>query len=66
MTKEQKEWIDNASYTELLTKWRFAPSGDPMFIEAGKYFSEVMKFKRNEIGHDAHTTISKAIGWGDI
>ena len=31
MTDEQKRWIDNASYEELLRKWRFTPSGDPIF-----------------------------------
>lgn len=30
--EELKNWIDNATYQELLRKWRFSPSGDPFFI----------------------------------
>ena len=50
---------------QLLGKWRFAHSGDPMFRgDTGDYFSETMKWKRDEIGPAAHTATSKAIGWG--
>ena len=62
--KNLKSWIDNASYTQLLEKWRFAPFGDPFFQgEAGDYYSEVMKNKKKEVGDAAHVTASKAIGW---
>ena len=65
MTKEEmKEWIDNASYEELLEKWRFAPIGDPFFKdEMGDYYSQVMNRKRSEITPKEHTRVSKNIGW---
>jgi hypothetical protein len=66
MTPEQKAWIDAASYTDLFKKWRFAPVGDPFFQgECGKYFAEVMKKRRHEVGPDEHTRVSKAIGWAE-
>jgi hypothetical protein len=59
-----KQWIDNASYEQLLSKWRNAPSGDPYFQgETGDYYAEVMKRKREEVGNAAHVAASKAIGW---
>jgi hypothetical protein len=62
MTPEQKEWIDTASYHQLLKHWRFAPCGDPMFIgEAGNYYSEVIMERRQHIGPEEHTRISKLI-----
>lgn len=62
--KSQKEWIDNASYEQLLSRWRFAPVGDPMFQgETGKYYEEIMSIKRKKIGDAAHTRASKNIGW---
>lgn len=64
MTQEQKDWIDNASYEQLLSKWRYAPVGDPMFQEeTGDYYADVMKKKKEEIGHEAHVAASKRIGW---
>ena len=48
MTNEQKKWIDNASYEELLERWRFAPVGvsNPLFQgDTGDYYSAVMKEK---------------------
>lgn len=62
--KKMKDWIDKASYEELLTKWRFAPSGSPWFQgEVGKYFEEVMSKKRAEVGDAAAVQASKNIGW---
>jgi hypothetical protein len=64
MTKEQKEWIDTASYEDLLRRWRFAPTGDPLFQnEVGDYYAEVMRRRRNEVGPAVHTATSKRIGW---
>lgn len=64
MTEEQKSWIDNASYEELLRRWRFAPVGDPMFQgAAGDYYQAKMLKKRREIGDKEHTRASKNIGW---
>ena len=62
MTPRQKEWIDNASYEQLLEKWRFAPLGDPMFQgDTGVYFSTVMSEKKKNCNH---VQASKNIGWG--
>jgi len=62
--EEMKNWIDNASYEQLLSRWRHAPSGDPFFQgEIGEYYSMKMKEKREEIGPEGHVTASKAIGW---
>ena len=63
MTPEQKAWIDNASYEQLLHKWRFAPLGDSWFQgECGEYYSKVMSEKRNA-NSDEHIQASKSIGW---
>lgn len=64
ITPEEKKWIDEAPYESLLSKWRFAPAGDPMFSgETGKYYAEVMAKRRTELGPAAHTAASKSIGW---
>jgi len=66
MTEEQKEWIDDANYRDLLRLWRFSPVGDAMFKgDTGKYYAEVMARKRTEVGGAAHTAASKSIGWED-
>jgi len=61
--EEMKKWIDNASYEELLRKWRFEPSGSPWFKdEIGKYYSGKMSEKR-ETTNDNGVSASKRIGW---
>jgi hypothetical protein len=63
MTPEQKKWIDEASYEQLLTKWRFGVS-DPMFQGlCGNHFDEVMKQRRREVGSKEAVQTSKRIGW---
>ena len=66
MTVDQmKRWIDNATYEELLRKWRFAPMGDPFFCgEVGRYYEEVMHRKRDEVGQKRHVEASKSLGFG--
>ena len=64
LTPENKAHIDSLSYTRLLSKWRFAPSGDPWFQgETGKYWGQRMKEKRDDVGPAEHTATSKRIGW---
>jgi hypothetical protein len=64
MTEEQKAWIDSASHEQLLSKWRFAPLGDPMFQgESGDYYAEALAKKRTE-DPERHVRASKSIGWG--
>jgi hypothetical protein len=65
MTQDEMiAWIDNASYYDLLSRWRFSAAGDPFFIEeVGNHFTKVMKEKRNELSQEECSRISKQIGW---
>ena len=64
LTKENKKYIDNLSYEQLLSHWRFAPSGDLWFQgETGDYWGSTMNMKKEEIGIDKAVHISKDIGW---
>ena len=47
-TEEMKAWIDQASYVDLLSKWRFAPPGDPFFStpEVSEHYKAVMGAKK--------------------
>jgi hypothetical protein len=65
MTEEQmRNWIDNATYEQLLGKWRFASIGDPYFQgEMGDYYSKKMAEKKAEVGQAEHVRASKHIGW---
>ena len=60
-----KATIDTMSYEALLSRWRFAPVGDPMFQgEAGDYYAKRMTAMRAEPGgQDRHVSASKGIGW---
>lgn len=60
--EEMKKWIDNATYPELLYRWRFESIGSPWFNgTTGDYFCAAMVAKR---GSDAeHTAASKQVGW---
>jgi hypothetical protein len=64
MSKEIKEWIDTASYEQLLWQWRFAELGNDLFNsehESSEYFAQSMQSKRKS---DAdHIAASKSIGW---
>jgi hypothetical protein len=65
LTPQNKAHIDSLSYQGLLSRWRFAPVGDPWFQgEAGKYWGERMKELREKPGGNAkHASASKTIGW---
>ena len=64
LTEENKKHIDSLSYEQLLSHWRFAPSGDPWFQgETGDYWSSILNKKKEEIGVDEAAHISKDIGW---
>ena len=61
---EMREWIDKASYEELLGKWRRAPGGDPFFIgEIGDHFVKTMKAKCYAVGNAEAVQASKNVGW---
>jgi len=63
LTPENKKHIDSLSYTSLLRRWRFAPSGDTWFQgETGEYWAARMsKLKEEDPG--AAVQASKLIGW---
>ena len=62
---EMRCWIDQASYEELLRRWRFAPIGSPFFQDdVGRYYAARMAEKRAAEGDAAHVRASKTIGWG--
>jgi hypothetical protein len=61
LTDERKKHIDSLSYEQLLTRWRFAPAGDPWFSgETGSYWS--MRMKELALTVD-DVAISKKVGW---
>lgn len=62
---EMKKWIDEASYRDLLARWRFDPVGSPWFQgEIGKYYAEIMNQKKSAISHEEQVQVSKELGWG--
>lgn len=65
MSDEMKAQIDKMSYEELLSKWRYAPVGDPMFQgKTGDYYAMRMKELRDQPGgNNRHVRASKSIGW---
>lgn len=58
------QWINRASYEDLLRRWRFSPPGDEIFQgDVGVYYIKAMKEKREAIGHEATINASKRVGW---
>ena len=63
LTPELKAEIDTKDIEQLLSKWRFAPIGDPLMAdESGKYWGERMAELRSQ-DNDAYVRASKSIGW---
>lgn len=64
LTPENKAHIDEMSYSGLLSRWRFAPAGNPWFQgETGEYWGKRMKELRAQPGgQEKHVAASKAIG----
>ena len=65
LTPKNKEYIDNLSYRQLLSGWRFSEVGNPWFQgETGQYWGERMRELRSKPGgNEAHVAASKNIGW---
>ncbi len=65
LTEEHKESIDSLAYESLLSKWRFAPVGDPWFQdETGEYWRKRMHELRSMPGgQERHVAASKNLGW---
>jgi hypothetical protein len=63
LTKENKTHIDSLSYVALLSRWRFAPVGDPWFQgETADYWRDRMAALRDR-DPGMHVETSKRIGW---
>ena len=63
LTEERKKYIDSLGHGALLSRWRFAPIGDPWFAgETGEYWAKRLSESRDE-NQDRHVAESKAIGW---
>jgi hypothetical protein len=63
LTPERKAHIDSLSYEQLLSRWRFAPVGDPWFTdETGDYWRKRMGELREKDPGEA-VAASKRIGW---
>ena len=61
---QMKQWIDSASYQQLLQKVRYAPLGSPWFQgEIGAYFGNAIGKARASISPADAVAASKAIGW---
>ena len=60
---EMIAWIDGASYEDLFRKNRFAPIGDPFFVNdvVFEHFSKAIR--RLRPSSEEYTRISKKIGW---
>jgi hypothetical protein len=64
LTEQLKKEIDNMTYEQMLSRWRFSPVGDQMFTEeSGKYFAQVMREKKNNLSESEHVKVSKDLGW---
>ena len=65
LTTELKAAIDELPYEEMLRRWRFTPSGDPVFEgESAEYFGKRMaELRAQPGGNDRHVSASKSIGW---
>lgn len=64
MTPFQKQWVDTASYEQLLRKWRFEEPGSSWFSgECGDYYVKKMKEAREKTSVDEQVEASKSVGW---
>jgi hypothetical protein len=64
MNNDLKETIDNMSYQEMLSLWRFEPCGSVWFQgELGDYFTKAIANKRKLVGDEEHSATSKRLGW---
>ena len=54
-----KKEIDDMSYFDLLKKWRFAPSGDP--IHRNSYFLDALTEKRIQVKNP--NEVSDLVRW---
>lgn len=63
--KEYKDWIDNASYEEMLYRWRFSPvDGSSLWFQGdiGEYYAQVF-FRKRDADQWGAVMASKRVGW---
>lgn len=62
--QEMLAWVEKATYEQLLSHWRFAPIGDPMFqnVKVSNRYKERMEELRLANQSEA-VFVSKSIGW---
>jgi len=56
-------WIDNASYYDLLYRWRFSENDNIFQGGSGNYYKEIMQKRKAELSNNECVRISKLIGW---
>lgn len=67
MDPKLKEWIDNASDSALLYRWRFASLGDIIFQgEIGKYYIETLAKRRKALEDATDSRHSLGTKWSDL
>ncbi len=58
------KWIDQATYEQLFSRWRFATVGSAWFQgRVGEHYQKVMEEKRQALPPGEYSRISKQIGW---
>lgn len=64
MDEKIKEQIDMMDYESMLSLWRFAPVGHPMFQgDTGDYYSKIMREKATKLSDWERVAASKSVGW---
>jgi len=66
MTDDERiAWIDQASDYELLSRWRFEPSGSPWFMgSVGNYCDNVVEaLRKRRLEDGTWAQLSKEVGW---
>lgn len=62
-TEEMLAWIEQASYEDLLRKWRFEPTGSPWFVDDEISTPFIKRMEKLKAEGANHTQASKNIGW---
>jgi len=64
--EEMKKWIDESSYGQLLSKWKYSPIGDDFFRgEVGEYYRIKMREKKELLDNNLRVLISKSVDWNE-
>jgi hypothetical protein len=66
MTSEDRYWIDNASYEELLTKLRQEPINSKWLSkDTGSHLAFTLSVKRRQLTEEERVEIAKRVKWHD-